>query len=233
MTGVRLGLVAVLAVGWSALAATPIVRLARRAGVVESAQARLGVRGPRWWPRWSDHPTVSGGPISRVPGSKVVVRALGPWFRHQAQQRAELQIARELPVAVDLLGMAISAGCTPHLAVTLVAGWAPPSMSSWLDAVRRRCVLGAGLSVALSDELPSPQLHPLVDALLATDRYGAPVGDALARLAIEARAGVRRRAETQARTVPVRLLFPLVFLVLPAFVLLTLAPAVLTSLAQH
>jgi len=33
----------------------------------------------------------------------------------------------------------------------------------------------------------------------------------------------------RARTVPVRLLFPLVFLVLPAFGLLTVVPALLTS----
>jgi hypothetical protein len=35
----------------------------------------------------------------------------------------------------------------------------------------------------------------------------------------------------RARTTPVRLLFPLVFLVLPAFVLLTVAPVVLAAAA--
>jgi hypothetical protein len=36
----------------------------------------------------------------------------------------------------------------------------------------------------------------------------------------------------RARTVPVRLLFPLVFLILPAFVLLTVAPVVLATLTH-
>jgi tight adherence protein C len=76
-----------------------------------------------------------------------------------------------------------------------------------------------------------PSLRPLVDALLASERYGAPVGVALARLAVEQRAAVRRRAEARARTVPVRLLFPLVFLVLPAFGLLTVVPALLAGFA--
>ncbi len=214
-----------LALGWSVLAAAPFVRRARRAGVIGSAQARLGVPRQQWTS------TV------RMPGSKLLAGALGPWarryFEWRAERRAESQIARELPVAVDLLAVAISAGCTPHLAVTLVADWAPRATSTWLAAVRRRCALGTGFSAALSDELPSPQLRPLVDALLATDRYGAPVGAALSRVAVEARAAVRRQAETQARTVPVRLLFPLVFLVLPAFVLLTVAPALLTSLAPR
>ena len=174
---------------------------------------------------------------------------MGPWLqpyferlferlfeRHRHRrgaQRLEHRIARELSVTVDLLAVAVSAGCTPQLAVALVAGWAPPTSASWLEDVQRRAVLGAGFFAALHDGLPSPQLRSLVDALLVSDRYGAPVGDALARLAVEARGVLRRRAETQARTVPVRLLFPLVFLVLPAFVLLTVAPALLTGLARH
>ena len=56
--------------------------------------------------------------------------------------------------------------------------------------------------------------------------------DALIRLATEQRAVLRRRAETQARTVPVRLLFPLVFLVLPAFGLLTVVPALLAGFSR-
>src|SRR5436190_172863 len=60
----------------------------------------------------------------------------------------------------------------------------------------------------------------------------APVGDALARLAGEERAALRRRAEAHARKVPVRLLFPLVFLVLPAFVLLTVVPGLAAGLSR-
>jgi len=78
----------------------------------------------------------------------------------------------------------------------------------------------------------APRLRPLTDALLASDRLGAPVGPALGRLAAEERAGIRRRAETEARTVPVRLLFPLVFLVLPAFGLLTVVPTLVSSLGR-
>jgi tight adherence protein C len=77
-----------------------------------------------------------------------------------------------------------------------------------------------------------PRLRALVDALLASDRYGTAVGAALSRLAAEERAAIRREAEARARTVPVRLLFPLVFLVLPAFGLLTVAPALLTGLGR-
>ena len=75
-------------------------------------------------------------------------------------------------------------------------------------------------------------LRPLADALLASDRLGAPVGPVLARLAAEERTALRRRAEAHARRVPVRLLFPLVFLVLPAFVLLTVVPGLAAGLGR-
>jgi tight adherence protein C len=68
--------------------------------------------------------------------------------------------------------------------------------------------------------------------LVASDRLGAPAGPALTRLARELRADLRRQAETRARTLPVKLLFPLVFLVLPAFGLLTVVPALLQALAR-
>jgi tight adherence protein B len=72
----------------------------------------------------------------------------------------------------------------------------------------------------------------LLALLAASERSGAPIGAALGRLAASTRAQSRRRAMARARTVPVRLLFPLVLLVLPAFLLLTVAPVVLAALSH-
>ena len=66
-------------------------------------------------------------------------------------------------------------------------------------------------------------------ALAACERYGSPVGPALARLSTEVRAARRRQAEAAARRVPVKLLFPLVGCILPAFALLTVAPLVASA----
>jgi tight adherence protein C len=146
--------------------------------------------------------------------------------------RREATLDQELPVVVDLLRVAVGAGCTPYLAVDVAARWSPPGLAGVLAEVQRDCALGVSFADALDRASDShASLAKLTGALLASDRYGAPVGDALDRLSAEERATLRRRAEARARTVPVRLLFPLVFLVLPAFALLTVVPALLAGLS--
>ena len=71
---------------------------------------------------------------------------------------------------------------------------------------------------------------PLASALRGAARYGAPLGASLERVAVDARILRRRRAEEDARRLPVQLLFPLVLCVLPAFGLLAVVPLLLASL---
>ena len=145
----------------------------------------------------------------------------------------DAELARELPVALDLLGVAVGAGCTPYLAVEVAARWSPAPVAAAFDQVMRSCTLGLDFESALDAMArATPRLRPVSDALLATDRLGVPVGPVLARLAEEDRTALRRAAETHARRIPVRLLFPLVFLVLPAFVLLTVVPGLAAGLGR-
>jgi tight adherence protein C len=135
-------------------------------------------------------------------------------------------------LTADLLAMATGAGLTPYLALEVVVQFVsgPVAVRLRTALVRaQRC--GVSLAEALEAEGEfSPRLAPVLTLLAASERGGAPVGAALVRLAASTRAQARRRAMARARTVPVRLLFPLVFLVLPAFLLLTVAPVVLASL---
>ncbi len=216
-----------LGLAWGSLVALPIVRRAHRtaprartAALTSADHAAPALATPARWIR---------GLLARVPRPvRAVLRRIDEQRRAQA---VEHTVAVELPVTVDLLAVAVGAGCTPYLAVDTAARWAPARLAAWLDDVRRACALGRGFADALDDLAARvPPLQPLVDALLASDRFGAPVGDALLRLAAERRTALRRRAEARARTVPVRLLFPLIFLVLPAFGLLTVVPAVLVGI---
>jgi Flp pilus assembly protein TadB len=147
--------------------------------------------------------------------------------------RRDEGLGGELALAADLLAMAASAGLTPYLALSVAARSGPPGPAVRFRSALRLVEEGARLAEALETVArQSPGLRPLVDVLLASERLGAPAGPALRRLAAEARAEARRAGTAWARTVPVRLLFPLVFLVLPAFLLLAVAPVLLAALPR-
>ena len=69
------------------------------------------------------------------------------------------------------------------------------------------------------------------DVLITADRYGLPLGPVLDQLGADVRADRSRLAQQQARTLPVKLSFPLVVCTLPSFVLLAIAPAVLGAVS--
>jgi tight adherence protein C len=213
----------VLSLAWGSLLATPLVVFARRdATRVRLRPLHAAAQGPAEARRRVRVPVP--GPLRRVAERAVGVRR---------ERGVTERIVRELPLVLDLLQVAVSAGCTPYRALELVVRWGPSTSGTAfrgaLDATR----VGSSLADALDTVATgAPALSPVTEALLTTERLGAPAGPALTRLAHEVRADLRRRAEARARTLPVKLLFPLVFLVLPAFGLLTVAPALLGALAR-
>jgi len=147
--------------------------------------------------------------------------------RHRARRRLDA-VRAELPDVVDLFALAVGAGYTVRLAVAGVGPRAPGVVGAELRRAEHEAALGRRLADALAD-IPAragEPVRPLVAALVASERYGAPLGPGLERLADEVRRDRRRRAEEAARRIPVKLLFPLVTCTLPAFALLTVAPLV-------
>jgi pilus assembly protein TadC len=211
----------VLACAWAALAALAVLAIADRRAVI--ARARSQSRRGR-------HPHRSRR--LRTPAVPArVLRVFGAPVRIRRARGAVAVQRAELPVCVDLVAVAMGSGCTPFQAVELGVRWSPPAIASVLAGVGRATALGSSFDEALrSAGASAPIVRPLTDVLRTSARLGAPASDALARLAREVRADVRRRAEARARTIPVRLLFPLVFCVLPAFALLTVVPMLLDGI---
>jgi tight adherence protein C len=192
-----------IALGWAALAVSPLLR--------ETARCQTTARA------------LALRPCSSKPNRR--------WAR-AGHGRVTTVLEDGIPLTADLLAVALGAGLTPYLALGVAARSAPEAVAAHLTAVLEAVEEGQRLAdalVARSDA--TPVLRPLLEVLLASERLGAPVGPALARLAADGRAQARRAALERARTLPVRLLFPLVFLVLPAFLLLTVGPVVLAGLA--
>jgi len=167
------------------------------------------------------------------------VVALGVWalpvLRSRRRERRRLAaLSADLPEVVDLLVLAVGAGLTVPLAVAAVARHAQGPLASELRRALDDVGHGRRLADAL-DDVPAragDAARPLTAALVASERYGAPVVAGLERLAGDVRRDSRRRAEEAARRVPVKLLFPLVTCTLPAFALLTVAPLIAGTLGS-
>lgn len=166
-----------------------------------------------------------------------VLPPLAAWVRHRTRalhQEREVQrsIARGLPDVVDLLLLCTEAGWSLPIAHHEIATRVPPPLSGALSAAAAAADGGLPRSDALLAAL-SPlgdRARALGHVLADHLHYGVPLGPGLERLGIELRLERRRRAELDARRVPVRLLGPLVACILPAFALLTVVPLLAASL---
>ncbi|MDE0615929.1 MAG: hypothetical protein F4124_02340 [Acidimicrobiia bacterium] len=153
--------------------------------------------------------------------------------RARQQRRRQAEVLEELPEAVDLLRLAISSGLNIHQAVFAVGDRLGGPVGLGLAGASWRVRTGMRLADALEtlpDSVGEP-VRPLVRVLIDGDRYGTNLEPALEQLAADSRLLRRRRAEELARRLPLRLLLPLVFCILPAFILLTLAPVLAETLA--
>lgn len=137
----------------------------------------------------------------------------------------------DLALTCDLLAVAVTAGLTPVLALRAALEAVPRSLVAGIAAVLADVDGGARLVVALERVATAePTLRPLFDLLVTSECSGAPVGASLTRLGMAERSRGRQASLAHARKVPVRLLFPLVFLLLPAFLVLTVGPALIAGL---
>ena len=133
---------------------------------------------------------------------------------------------------LDLLAAGSSAGLSAPLAFRRAADGLTGPLADEVRRTVRAVDLGARWRDELDrlvERLDLPDLRRTVAALERTESLGASLADATAELATDVRRARRAAMAERARTAPVKMLFPLVFLVLPAFLLLTVVPVLLTT----
>ena len=150
---------------------------------------------------------------------------------HRTERRRALQIEREVPQLLDLLAAGSTAGLSAELSLRRAAEVLHGPLGEDLRAISSMADLGA----RWRDELTayaargSPDLRRAVAVLERTESLGSSLAGATRELAATVRHARRTATLEKARTAPVKMLFPLVFLILPAFLLLTVVPVLLTT----
>ncbi|MDO8390445.1 MAG: type II secretion system F family protein [Actinomycetota bacterium] len=175
---------------------------------------------------------VAAGAALRPAARRATVPA--PARRAGGQRAARAAVAREWPATIDIVVLAIRAGHLPLAAIRSALPHLAPAVHDAFATVVARCDEGSRFADALAclPQRLGPIADPLADTLAAADRYGLPLAPVLDRLATEAHVQRRRRADTLARQLPVRLAAPLVACTLPSFVLLAIVPLLLAALSS-
>ena len=148
-------------------------------------------------------------------------------------RRAELHDAhREVPQFLDLLAAGSTAGLSAELSFRRAVVCLRGSLGAALGDVVHAMDLGTPWRNAFATYATAsgdPDLRRTVAVLARTETLGVPLSDATRELARTVREARRAGTLERARTAPVKMLFPLVFLILPAFLLLTVVPVLITT----
>jgi pilus assembly protein TadC len=128
----------------------------------------------------------------------------------------------------------VQSGRLPHDALATIEPHVHPVVGRAIAAVTARVRTGERLTDALDafvDALGTRALG-FTSTIAMAERTGLPLGPMVDRIADDARLHRRRRAESAARELPVRLALPLVLCTLPAFVLVSIAPLLIGALSS-
>jgi tight adherence protein C len=151
----------------------------------------------------------------------------------RAAARRLRRIDGELPQLLDVVAAASFAGLAGPLAIRRAVDALDGPLAEELRRVVEAIDLGGRWRdelAGLAERLDLPDVRRTVSALTRTETLGSSLIDATTALAARVREARRAATTERARTAPVKMLFPLVFLVLPAFLLLTVVPVLFSTI---
>ena len=180
-------------------------------------------------------PPLAGGGLRAVALTVLGLAAAG-WFGpslwlYQVGYDRKERLQRELPDAVDLLTISVEAGLAFDAALAQVARNTDGPLGQELFRVLQEMQIGTGRIAALralSERTDLEDLRVFVGALVQAEGFGVPIADVLRVQSREMRVKRSQRAEEQAQKVPVKILFPLIFCIMPALFVVVLGPTAIT-----
>ena len=174
----------------------------------------------------------SRGLIAALFGGVIGYMAPGLLLDRRISQRRQ-RIENGLPDALDLLIVSLEAGlaldqailkCSEELTI------AHPELAEELRLINIETRAGKPRLEAFKNfasRTKVEDVRSLVAMLVQTDRFGTSIAKALRTHAEVSRTKRRQRAEERAAKIGVKLVFPLVFCLFPAFYVVTLGPAII------
>jgi tight adherence protein C len=149
-------------------------------------------------------------------------------FLSSMVRRRQEAIVKKFPDALDLMSICVDAGLTFDGAMAKVDEKWDGALAEEFGRVIYEMQLGKSRRQALrdmSDRMEVPDVTSFVAAILQADQLGVSIGRVLRIQSEQMRIRRRQRAEEKAHQAPVKMLFPMVFLIFPSMFIVLLGPA--------
>lgn len=155
------------------------------------------------------------------------------WIRGKIQERQQ-DIIRNMPFAVDMLALSVEAGLDFIAAMSKVNEKARPSaLTNEFSILMKEIQIGASRAEALRNmawRIDLIQISSFCATLIAADSVGASIGPILKALSVEIRQKRSSEVEKAGATAATKILFPMLFLIVPAVFIVVGAPLALEAM---
>ena len=161
-------------------------------------------------------------------------RAADWWLDHQVNARKNT-INRALPDALDFIVICSEAGLALEGAMARVVERMKGPLAEEFRRTLGEISLGKRRREALRALADRTEAHDLVSfiaAIVQADQTGISVGNVLQVQAADLRLRRRQRAEKEGREAPLKMLFPNIFFIFPATLIVLIGPAALKIIDQ-
>jgi tight adherence protein C len=141
--------------------------------------------------------------------------------------KRQKEIRKAMPDTIDLLTISVEAGLGFDAALAQVVRNVPGPLSEEIARMLQEMQIGVSRTEALrhvNDRTEVQELDGFTLSMIQADKYGVGVAKVLRAQSTELRQKRRQRAEEVAQKVPLKLLFPMIFMVLPALFIVILGP---------
>jgi tight adherence protein C len=148
--------------------------------------------------------------------------------RNRARHRFD-RIDYDLPELIDLLVVTMEAGLGFNGSLRVACDRLGGDLSQELRLTLQEQSMGLATNEALRNMLvrcETPAMRSFVRSVIQGEALGVSIGQIMRNLAVEMRKRRRQAAEERAQKAPIKILFPLIFLIFPAMFVILLAPAV-------
>jgi len=150
------------------------------------------------------------------------------WLRGIVRRKQD-SVRRSLPDALDMLSVCADAGLGFDQSIQRVSEYWQTPLGKEFARVINEMSMGSSRAQALRDmtrRLDVSELNSFVAVIIQSDELGMSIADTLHSQANQMRIERRYWAQEQARKIPLKMLFPLLLLILPAMFAVVLGPAI-------